>query len=291
MNKIAFVILNYCTLHDTIECIVSIKEKVGTENYKIIVVDNSSSDKSGELLKEQYRQDNKVMILQNNSNLGFAKGNNVGIQYAKNILKCNYIVCLNSDTILLSNNFFRTIEEEYLDSSFAVLGPQIRTINNKATYNPGRNTIMSQREIQSLIRRIHLRLILNKLHIEPFYNNILKIINRFVNSSDNIILNPNKRYENVVLHGCCLIFSPIYIACFNGFNEKTFLFMEEHILFTELMIKKMKTVYNPNLIICHKEDGSTNSIFRKNILKRRFIYENTLQSAMILKNIISKLNN
>jgi GT2 family glycosyltransferase len=288
MNKIAFVILHYCTLQDTIDCIFSIKDRIDTENYEIIIVDNCSPDGSGRQLEKYYKDETKVTILHNNCNLGFAKGNNVGFRYAKNKLHCNFIVLLNSDTLLLSDNFFQLIEQEYLESSFAVLGPLIKTPNDKNTSNPGRDSVMSIKELQSFIWKIRIRLILNQLYIEFFYNNILLFLKKMNKNFHIIKVDYEKRVENVQLHGCCLVLSQKYINYFEGLNEKTFLYLEEAILYTEVIMAKMKTVYNPNLIIFHKEDGATDSILKTGILKRRFIYKNSLQSAAVLKQLIEK---
>ena len=109
MNKIAFVILNYCTFSDTVECINSVKDKIDADDYEIVIVDNASPDGSGQQLRERYKGVSKITILHNESNLGYACGNNVGFRYAKNVLDCNFIVILNSDVLLLSANFFRML--------------------------------------------------------------------------------------------------------------------------------------------------------------------------------------
>jgi GT2 family glycosyltransferase len=82
-HKIGFVILHYLAKEETINCVSSIKEKVGTEDYLIVIVDNASSNGSGNELLEKYENDSKVKVLINRENLGFAKGMNVGFQYLK----------------------------------------------------------------------------------------------------------------------------------------------------------------------------------------------------------------
>lgn len=60
-------------------------------NYEVVFVDNASTDGSVKYIKENF---SKVKIVVNKENLGFAKGNNVGIEVAKG----KYIVTLNNDT-------------------------------------------------------------------------------------------------------------------------------------------------------------------------------------------------
>ncbi len=95
----AIIILNWNLPSDTAECINSILASK-TTNYSIIIVDNNSSDDSIEQFKQKFGT--KITLLQNQENLGFAAGVNVGIQYALK-LQAEYIILLNNDTIVDSN--------------------------------------------------------------------------------------------------------------------------------------------------------------------------------------------
>jgi GT2 family glycosyltransferase len=261
----------------------SIINRIDTESYHIIIVDNCSPDNSGEQLISKYAGNRHIVVICNESNLGFARGNNVGFRYAKN-MGCKFIVVLNNDTLLLQDNFYKVIKDEYERSKFAVLGPLIETPYNKLTDNPGRNTVMSKKELHHFIFLVRIRLLFNYLRIEPVYDRLLSLVqNRSARQGKNTCY--KTRCENVQLHGCCLVFSPQYISRFNGLNENTFLYMEEDILYAEMMIAKMKTVYTPDLRIFHKGGGSTNTVLRNNVLKRRFNYKCHLQSAQVLKRI------
>ena len=61
----------------------------------IVVVDNSSSDNSYIQLKQL--QSDKVHVIQTMENGGYAKGNNIGIQYAIKNFKSKYIIISNPD--------------------------------------------------------------------------------------------------------------------------------------------------------------------------------------------------
>jgi len=78
-----------------LECIESML-KQDYPNYKTIVVDNASVDGSQEAIQAQYPQ---VHLIANESNLGFAGGNNVGLDYA---LKegADWTIIINNDTIV-----------------------------------------------------------------------------------------------------------------------------------------------------------------------------------------------
>lgn len=96
MKDIVYIILvNYNNTKDTVECISSIIESE-TINYKIIVVDNASSEGTIDKVKSF---GDKVILIKNQDNLGFAKANNIGIEYALN-QGASFIMLLNNDTIV-----------------------------------------------------------------------------------------------------------------------------------------------------------------------------------------------
>jgi len=62
-------------------------------NFEVLFVDNASTDDSVEFVKKRFGQNPRLRIIQNERNLGFTEGNNVGIRNAKG----EYIALLNSD--------------------------------------------------------------------------------------------------------------------------------------------------------------------------------------------------
>jgi GT2 family glycosyltransferase len=93
--KVVIIILNWNGKDDTIECLDSLKH-ITYPNYKILLVDNGSTDGSVNLFKKNYPE---VNIREFKNNLGFAEGNNEGMGYAKE-LGFDYILLLNNDTIV-----------------------------------------------------------------------------------------------------------------------------------------------------------------------------------------------
>ncbi|MFQ7420124.1 MAG: glycosyltransferase family 2 protein [Blautia massiliensis (ex Durand et al. 2017)] len=54
--KIVFIILNYNTFQETKDCVLSIESKVDTQNYKIVIVDNLSTDDSADKIEKFIEQ-------------------------------------------------------------------------------------------------------------------------------------------------------------------------------------------------------------------------------------------
>lgn len=291
---ISFVILHYMSLEETIQCVASIKTRVDTLDFRIVIVDNASPNFSGALLQEKYIGDQYVTVIVNNFNLGFANGNNVGFQYAKYVLNSRFIVLLNNDTYLIQDDFFRTVLTEYMQSKFSVMGPRVYTPNASCNTNPVRDLVYTERQLFIMIWANFKILLLHYLHLEEIVPKIkvrlMKALGLRRTSPINVIesMSPDYRQVNVQLHGCCLVFSPNYVKMFDGIDSRTFMFLEEDILFTQMQKMKMVMVYNPDLKIFHLEDVSTDSIFQKPRSKRMFILKNVLASAWILMKVLKE---
>lgn len=90
------IILNWNQYSLTTECVRSLR-KVTYNKFRIVVVDNASRDNSLIKLREEFND--SIDIITNKENLGYAGGNNVGIQYALG-QGADYVMLLNNDTIV-----------------------------------------------------------------------------------------------------------------------------------------------------------------------------------------------
>ncbi len=102
MTELSIIIVSFNTAKLTIEAIESLVDVCSVElksgKYEIIVSDNDSKDNTVEDLKN-LKEKSKIKyltIIENKKNLGFAKGNNVGIKKANG----KYLLFLNSDTVV-----------------------------------------------------------------------------------------------------------------------------------------------------------------------------------------------
>jgi len=91
-SLISVIILNYNGKDYIEECLDSVLDQT-YEPLEIIVVDNASNDSSLEILKEKYSS--KIKLIESNTNLGFAGGNNLALDYTKG----EFIALLNNDAV------------------------------------------------------------------------------------------------------------------------------------------------------------------------------------------------
>lgn len=97
--KIAVVLVNYNGISDTLDCIESLRNSAVP--LKVIVIDNASKNDESYLICQKH-PDVKTFRLE--QNLGFAGGNNVGIEWALEN-DYEYIALLNNDTVIDSKLF------------------------------------------------------------------------------------------------------------------------------------------------------------------------------------------
>lgn len=89
------IILNWKGWQDTRECLDSCL-KVSYPNYRILVVDNGSTDGSDALIEKTFPA---VELIRAGNNFGFTGGNNIGMRHALS-MGADYVLLLNNDTIV-----------------------------------------------------------------------------------------------------------------------------------------------------------------------------------------------
>ena len=96
--QLSVIILNYNVRYFLEQCVLSVQKALENIDGEIIVIDNNSSDDSCAMMKELFPN---IKLIENKENLGFPKGNNIGVAQAKG----EYICILNPDTVLAEDTF------------------------------------------------------------------------------------------------------------------------------------------------------------------------------------------
>lgn len=128
--KLSIIIVNYNTYDLTKQTIESIIKEHHNFNYEVILVDNASSDGSINKLQDTFRNivtTQRLRIIINKDNLGFAKANNIGIKFARG----KYILLLNSDTVLKENCLEKCIAKMEKDKNIGALGCKVILANGE----------------------------------------------------------------------------------------------------------------------------------------------------------------
>lgn len=157
---VSIILLNWNGYEDTLEALESLYQ-IDYPNYNVIVADNNSTNDSIEKIKEyalgnikveskftkyvenkpiqltileegDYTradntttpEDKKLVLIKNRENYGFAKGNNIAIDYTIKVDKPDYVLLLNNDTIVAPDFLDRMIDVAQGDSKIGLVGPK-----------------------------------------------------------------------------------------------------------------------------------------------------------------------
>lgn len=120
---ISVITVNYNGFHDTCEFIDSWVANVMSVSYEIIVIDNGSTVNEANLLQEKY---SFIQAIRSDQNLGFAGGNNLGI----NIARGKYLFLLNNDIFIIKDTIHLLIERLLSSHNIAGVSPLIRDYTN-----------------------------------------------------------------------------------------------------------------------------------------------------------------
>jgi GT2 family glycosyltransferase len=119
-GAIFIILLNWNNGQDTKECLDSL-ERIFSPTCKVIIVDNGSVDGSGEKLQREFSRHHFIF---NPGNLGFAGGNNRGIQYALDH-GANYVLLLNNDTVARNDFIGPLLMAAESDEEVGIVGGKI----------------------------------------------------------------------------------------------------------------------------------------------------------------------
>jgi GT2 family glycosyltransferase len=251
MDKVGIVVLNYLNYEDTIECVYSLLN-IDYNDYKIVIVDNGSENDSFKKIRDEFEDNKKIYLINTEKNLGYAKGNNFGIDYCRNNLSVNHVLIINNDTIVRDRNLLDVFVAN--KSEGIILGPKIINLEGK-NQNP--------------LHSFPLKIMIYQF-IEFISQNFIKHLKNILTKKTKTKL--VKKYDDFYLHGACLFFTEDYFKYYNGFFNKTFLYFEENILY--LLIKKIdkNLKYIDSTSIIHKEDRSSELFFKnKDSVKRKYM--------------------
>lgn len=120
---VSIIIINYNTFDITCQCIESVIEHTVGIPYEIILVDNASPNDNPDNFLLRFPA---IKLIKSEENIGFARGNNLGIFHAKG----DIILLLNSDTILI---------EDCISPSalFLSVRPNVSAVSIHLTYEDG----------------------------------------------------------------------------------------------------------------------------------------------------------
>jgi len=127
--RVAIIILNYNGAVDTINCVRSVS-KNDYSNFEIIIVDNNSKVQDVSEIKRAFPD---IKLIENKTNLGYAKGNNIGISWSQK-QNFNYFLILNND-VVVTHGFLNGLMRTIGGKNVGICGPKTLYFHNKKIIN------------------------------------------------------------------------------------------------------------------------------------------------------------
>lgn len=227
MMDLSIIILSFNTQDLTIACLNSIvaqyKQELDNDLFEVIIVDNASSDDSIQKIKKL--QIKNIRLIESKENLGFSKGCNLGAKNAKG----NYLLFLNSDTEIKDQGLVKMVDYLKKNEKVGILGGALKNEDGSVQPSTGK-----------------------------FYN----LPNLFL-----MLCGYDKRVSPKVIKkvdwvsGASLMISRKVFEKIGGFEKELFMYMEDVELCYKAKKKGFPTYFYPEIVLYHKELGSSNRTF------------------------------
>lgn len=205
-------------------CIKSVQAAIAELDAEIIVVDNQSSDDSCLMVKQLFPE---VILIENQKNFGFSKGNNIGVAKAKG----EYLCILNPDTVVAEDTFAKILAYLKDHIKIGILGCPL--IDGRGQFLPE-----SKRNIPSPLVSI-------------------KKILGFSNTYYANHLSPTDTGKVDILVGAFMVFRKEIYHEVEGFDEDYFMYGEDIDLSYKVLKAGYENIYFGETTILHYKGEST----------------------------------
>lgn len=230
MLDLSIIILSYNTKELLLECINSIREQYKneliSEKFEIVVVDNNSTDGSRTELKKLSFKGFK--LIESQENLGFPKGCNLGAKNANG----EYLLFLNSDTQIKDQGFLKMLGYLRKKEDIGILGGKLKNDDGTSQLSAGK-----------------------------FYNLINLFLFLWLEHFVQLRQSPNVIQKVDWVSGACLMIKKSVFDKLGGFEKEIFMYLEDMELCFKAKKKGMGTYFYPEIMLYHKELGSSNRTF------------------------------
>jgi GT2 family glycosyltransferase len=226
-KSVAIILLNWNTPVHTANCISSLKQYGDEHLFDIIVADNGSTDNSLSVLKTQFPE---LIYMENNENLGFAEGNNRGLDYS---IAHNYAYSLiiNTDTLVDEDIVYKLSVHLNDHPEAAAVQPAIYWMHDKTKIWNGKGS----------------------------FNQVVGLTYTDKTPADN-----SAAFENADwVTGCCMLIRNTALKKSGLFNKRFFLYYEDTDLSFRLREVGYELHYLPSCKIYHEAGVSAKVEIKK----------------------------
>lgn len=304
--NVTVVVLNWNGWVDTLICLQSLLD-TGYPALQIVVCDNDSDDDSVEKIrawaaekqgkhsgsgstlsltesapqlaypeaapKAKYNQWRSVqlVLIQTGNNLGFARGNNVGIRHAL-ASGAEYVFVLNNDTHVQATCISKLVEFGENNTHVALLGPKVLDEGSMQ---------YTQWPVVKRLDFLGILLALTPIRRLLTHTSLFRNLFYFQNQPGTVYAIP----------GSSMMFKAWALIEIGLFDEATFLYWEEFIIAEKLRQHNLLTFLVPAAVIWHKQSASIAKIgarkFIENVRSERYFFRRYLRLSLWERTVLN----
>jgi len=258
--QLSVIILNYNVRFFLEQCVLSVEKALSTIDGEIIVIDNNSSDDSCAMMKALFPN---IKLIENKENLGFPKGNNIGVVHAKG----EYICILNPDTVVAEDTFSKILSTKNWQLNTGIIGCKL--IDGTGNFLPE-----SKRGIPTPWVAFTKIFGLYKLFPKSSW------FNQYYAQQ----LSANESGKVDILVGAFMVMKRELYAEIGGFDENCFMYSDDIDLSYMVLQKGKYNYYCPETLVIHYKGEST--VRDEKYLKRfqeamQFFYKKHFKKSII----------
>lgn len=231
--QLSVIILNYNVRYFLEQCVLSVQEAIAKLDAEIIVVDNNSSDDSVFMMKNKFPD---VKLIENDTNFGFPKGNNIGVEKASG----KYVCILNPDTLVAEDTFVKVLAFAEKQIDLGIVGCKL--IDGTGNFLPE-----SKRGVPS--PWVAFTKIFGLYKIFPKS----KLFNQYYAQH----LKPNETGKVAILVGAFMLLKRNLYLELEGFDEKCFMYADDIDLSYRALQKQKSNYYFHETTVLHYKGEST----------------------------------
>lgn len=232
--KLSVIIVNYNVKNFLQQLLQSLFKSVVGFDFEVIVVDNNSVDGSIAMLENNYKD--KIKLIVNKENLGFSKGNNIGIKASEG----NYILLLNPDTLVMEDTLQKMVDFMDLHSNAGAVG--VKMLDGEGKFLPE-----SKRGLPTPKVALYKMLGLSKIFPKS------KKFGQYHLG----FLSKEETHEVDVLSGACMMIKRNVLEQVGLLDEDYFMYGEDIDLSYQIKKAGYKNYYFPETNIIHFKGEST----------------------------------
>lgn len=258
MYRVGVVVLNYINYSETVNCVNSILIQ-DYPDLRIVIVDNGSNNESETILRETFETYKNVSLLAVEKNLGFAKGNNVGINFLRKE-GCEFVLVINSDIIFSEKDIISHGISEWEDGVGLVNFPTNRSNGVEECRTKFSKKYLRLRIIkQLLIVEFKYMFHIGKNQKKGTANTDSAEITNTTKTASNTTTTKRDINEYVVT-GCAYGLTPSYFNKYDKLYDRTFLYFEEDALIIQLHVGHLDTMQVGTAPLIHKHGASSDNV-------------------------------